>query len=508
MLRLTALFILCIFAGAAYAGPGFAGLKPGPHGVGFRVVKQYDYSRTYKEKIDLVSGLPAVGERARPLQTLVWYPAPKAGTPVRYADYLRTEATDEVFERSTAEIDGFVAAKLRRAGAALGAKQAQAVFEQRMWAVRDAAASSGKFPVVIYAPGRGGTAHELADIGEYLAGHGYVVLASRSLGTRTPLMNTDREGIDTQVRDLQFLLAYAQSLPQADLAHVAAVGWSWGGMVNVFTAAQDSRITALVSFDGTREPEFTRQIDPARVALPWLYIQKRAQTVSELSREGIETSFSLLNALKYSNVYQVVMNPMEHFDFSSALLRVAPSEHFVEYSRAEVEAAYHWTCRYTLEFLNAYLKGDAAGVAFLERPPAQNGVPLHTARMQHTPAQTGPLPTHAGFAVALAARGFGHALEVYRQIQQQDTSFSLSEGTINIWGYQLMSAHNLPAALAIFQLGTTLYPSSANLFDSLGEAEENNHDTPAAIQHYRRSLELNPGNTNARQRLQALAAAK
>lgn len=203
------------------------------------------------------------------------------------------------------------------------------------------------------------------------------------------------------------------------------------------------------------------------------------------------------------------MNPMDHIDFSSAALRVATPEHFAEYTRPEIEAAYQWSCRYALEFLNATLKGDAGGRKFLDRTPAQNGVPAHTALQYHLPAQTGPVPTQAGFAAALAQEGFGHAFEVYRRMQQQEPTFALSEGAINTWGYQLLrEAHDLPAAQVIFRLGTEVYPQSANLFDSLAEADENNHDTAAAIQHYRRSLELNPTNTNARQRLQALAAVK
>ena len=155
------------------------------------------------------------------------------------------------------------------------------------------------------------------------------------------------------------------------------------------------------------------------------------------------------------------------------------------------------------------MKGDAAGRQFLGRTPAQNGVPAHAALFYHLPAQTSPVPTQAGFAAALAREGFGHALEVYRRIQQQEPTFALSGDAINTWGYQLMrEAHDLPAAQTMFRFGTEIYPNDANLFDSLGEADENNHDTATAIQHYRRSLELNPGNTNAQQRLQVLTAAK
>ena len=181
----------------------------------------------------------------------------------------------------------------------------------------------------------------------------------------------------------------------------------------------------------------------------------------------------------------------------------------MEYTRPEVEAAYHWSCRYALEFLNATLKGDAAGRQFLDRPPAQNGVPAHTALLYHLPAPAGSVPTQAGFAAALSREGFGHALEVYRRLQRQEPTFALSEGAINTWGYQLLrNAHDLPAAQAMFRFGTELYPQSANLFDSLGEVDENSHDMSAAIQHYRRSLELNPANSNAQQRLQVLTAAK
>jgi hypothetical protein len=51
--------------------------KPGPHAVGLKVVKQFDYSRIYRSATDEL-GKPYTGERARPLQTLVWYPAEKS----------------------------------------------------------------------------------------------------------------------------------------------------------------------------------------------------------------------------------------------------------------------------------------------------------------------------------------------------------------------------------------------------------------------------------------------
>ena len=86
---------------------------PGAYGVGFRVVQQYDRAHVYKQKIDLTSGTLAMGERTRPLQTLIWYPAKQAsGKPLHYGDYVRLAATETVFARTAAEIDQLVAATL------------------------------------------------------------------------------------------------------------------------------------------------------------------------------------------------------------------------------------------------------------------------------------------------------------------------------------------------------------------------------------------------------------
>jgi len=267
MLRLLILLSACLCA-FAHADPGFANLQAGPQAVGLRVVQEYDYTRTWRSRVDIITGQPAEGEFARPIQMLVWYPARKGGTNLAYADYVRTQASDEDFSVNTNSVGNFLSAQRKKQASRIGAAATDEAFARGMWAVRDAVPLPGKYPVVIYAPGVGGVAHEVADIAELLASHGYIVISSRSLGTRTSLMNADLEGIESQVSDIQFLLAYAHRLPQADTAHVAAMGWSWGGMANVFAAARDHRIRALVSLDGTREPEFTKQIAPERIPVP------------------------------------------------------------------------------------------------------------------------------------------------------------------------------------------------------------------------------------------------
>jgi CubicO group peptidase (beta-lactamase class C family) len=98
---------------------------------------------------------------------------------------------------------------------------------------------------------------------------------------------------------------------------------------------------------------------------------------------------------------------------------------------------------------------------------------------------------------ALLREGFEHAAQVYRDLKSGDASFHPSEDEINAWAYVLAAQKQPQQAIAILTLNTQLYPGSWNAFDSLGEIFQKVGDQGAAIKNYRRSLELNPDNTNA-----------
>lgn len=66
--------VFCCFASAQTPAHFYFTGQPGPHGVGLKVVEQYDYSRTFHPPTDAL-GKPYAGERARPIQTLILYPA-------------------------------------------------------------------------------------------------------------------------------------------------------------------------------------------------------------------------------------------------------------------------------------------------------------------------------------------------------------------------------------------------------------------------------------------------
>jgi len=100
------------------------------------------------------------------------------------------------------------------------------------------------------------------------------------------------------------------------------------------------------------------------------------------------------------------------------------------------------------------------------------------------------------------------AIEEVKKIKKANAAFELTENEINSWGYKLISQKRIADALEIFKLNVFLYPSSANVFDSLGEIYAELGDRTAAIKNYEESLRLDPKNSNAAQQIKKLTANK
>ena len=81
---------------------------------------------------------------------------------------------------------------------------------------------------------------------------------------------------------------------------------------------------------------------------------------------------------------------------------------------------------------------------------------------------------------------------------------NMNEGTLNNLGYRLLGNNKIQDAIEIFKLNIEIYPNYANGYDSLGEAYMKAGENELAIQNYQRSLEWDPGNTNAKEMLEML----
>jgi tetratricopeptide (TPR) repeat protein len=103
----------------------------------------------------------------------------------------------------------------------------------------------------------------------------------------------------------------------------------------------------------------------------------------------------------------------------------------------------------------------------------------------------------------ITTRGIGPAIQAYRALGQSP-DFLVTEVQLNTLGYRLLGLKRVPEAIEVFKLNVAAYPRSANAYDSLGEAYLTHGDREEAIRSYRRSLELNPQNANAVEKLRTL----
>jgi CubicO group peptidase (beta-lactamase class C family) len=75
--------------------------------------------------------------------------------------------------------------------------------------------------------------------------------------------------------------------------------------------------------------------------------------------------------------------------------------------------------------------------------------------------------------------------------------FAVVESEINSLGYFFLRRGATDRALDVFSLNVRAFPRSANVYDSYAEALLARGDTAGAVANYRKSLELDPTNTNA-----------
>jgi hypothetical protein len=106
---------------------------------------------------------------------------------------------------------------------------------------------------------------------------------------------------------------------------------------------------------------------------------------------------------------------------------------------------------------------------------------------------------------ALQSGSAQDALRSYRQYKADPRhAYIETEDQLNSLGYTLLERDRVKDAIAIFELNAAEHPRSGNVYDSLGDAYMKLGSEAAAVRSFRRSLELDPSNANARNRLQEL----
>jgi tetratricopeptide (TPR) repeat protein len=115
-------------------------------------------------------------------------------------------------------------------------------------------------------------------------------------------------------------------------------------------------------------------------------------------------------------------------------------------------------------------------------------------------------PTEEKFLRVLEQQGFEQAVKLYNEYRAKDPQQPIfSEDFLNrLVGYKLINEKRFAQAIEIFKLNVEAYPTSANAYDSLGEAYMLSGNKEMAIKFYEKSVELNPNNQSGIEALRKL----
>jgi CubicO group peptidase (beta-lactamase class C family) len=113
--------------------------------------------------------------------------------------------------------------------------------------------------------------------------------------------------------------------------------------------------------------------------------------------------------------------------------------------------------------------------------------------------EAAPMP-RADFADALVAAidKVGLAKAIAGADALRNSAMPLSgPDELNMLGYMYAGTGRYKEAMAVLQLDAAWFPADGNIWDTMGELQLKQGDKAAAVKSYRRSLELDPKNTNA-----------
>jgi pimeloyl-ACP methyl ester carboxylesterase len=515
-------------------------LPPGPHAVGFKTSWQLDYSRRYNMTFDDKTTY-APGKAPRPILVNVWYPANKVrdATPMPYRGYLDIQSADPLLAKfSTKLVDydrGIIAKEVMGKPAKEYTDREKRLLDQfldtQTACIRNAPPAGGKFPLVIYHSGYGSSFEDNSVLCEFLASHGFIVLGSAFQEPRGSSFNVD--GGRTSGGDMGFLIAHARQLPGADWSHVGVVGHSGGAHATLTFAAQaNAPVDAVVSLDTTQDYHGLKA--PGWEEMIATVKNSKHFTCPLLMVAGPHAFFELADTLQKARRYYLTIKDMGHDDYISQggigrerryqLHHGDPKQ--TSQARAEEKAAleraragYQALCRYILRFLQAELKGDAAGKEFLAKQYRDTRLGGDQPHVEYMPeGRTGADPYKEDSALPptprqlrpfLREQGVAKTIAVFKRFRKEAPSNPIyfPNFELNLVS-DLLDQGKTRDAIAFRDYFRESGLDCGKVFMRFGKSYQTRGARGTAARYYKMALALDPSDREAADKLKELSAKK
>jgi len=480
-------------------------LNFGNYRVGFKHYTISDSTRTYNRIYDYNNQ-----KILRPIPISTWYPSNQdtnSKEQLKVLDYLEILKEEEEWEHLPNEqiLNWFYYANT---------PENQGHLTELTNAYSELEFAEDQFPVIVYAPSYQASSIENFALCEYLASHGYVVISSPSRGTETRwFSNNDVKEMETQAKDVEFLIKEVGKFPVVNYSKIAVMGFSRGGLSNIIAQTRNDKINAVVSLDGTERYQYkwlreSPFFDPKRIDVPYVHMAQKNIPKEVLKEDNIDfelnSKFQLFDSITNSNTYKLKFHNLTHSYFSTLGVLFQQRDKRQDKNDFEIMESSKWVSVYTLNFLNAYLKNDTSALRFIENNPIDNEMNEGLLTKQSKKANNHRL-TFKDFNELALKQDYNSLYELYVSTKTKNPSLEIPEGNLNTLGLQLIFNPNTSEqGINVFLLATKLYPNSANLFDSLAEAYLFIGSKDKAIENFEKSLKLNSQNQNAIDRLKQL----
>lgn len=485
-------------------------LRPGPYQVGFKLITATDQARIFHSNPQY-RGLSAQAETARQVRIYLWYPSETANREsLRFEAFVRMAAEDFSPLPAGTQAENAALTLPVQLSKGLTAEKRRQLLNQPTASCKEAEPLDERFPLIVIGQGLyyESPLTQLV-LAEYLASHGYVVATCPLLGTYCRLVNLNMADLETQVRDMEFVISRTRTLPFVNRGQLALIGYDLGGMAGLLFSMRNPEIAAFISLDsGILEPHFSGlpQASPhyqeARFVIPWMHMAQ-ARFINTATGQGD----ALWQRKLYGDSYLLLFDTENHGDFTSyAMWDMENAVRGYWGPLQKNSKLLHETlCRYSLNFFDGYVKNDIQARAFLNPGNREKGLEEILPVLQHKIGKPAPLFADDVYN-DIIRHGIVAALPRIRQggISSQNIS-SFDEKTLNWLGYHFLywwGREN--EALEVFRLVCELFPRSANAFDSLGEAYLVLGNKEKAVENYRKVLQLDPQNASAREMIQRL----
>ena len=251
---------------------------------------------------------------------------------------------------------------------------------------RDAPVRAGRYPIIVFSHGNGGSRHQNTFWCDYVSSHGYIIVSADHTGNAgvtffkegwVPMQAGERANSATdRPRDMTFLLdqmlpwnegADARFTAKMDRSRPCAAGMSFGSMTAVRVAELDPRFKSVIAMSGAY-PQQTN----LKIPTLWM-LGTEDRTIGTVGNgivrghhekhEGPSYLLELKNGGHYSFTDMGKLNP----GFGDGFGKGARRDGGAEFQFTAVETTYAIVNSYSTAFLQVYSKGDKSAVPFLQK---------------------------------------------------------------------------------------------------------------------------------------------